>query len=193
MEDIKLLVLDNYDSFTYNLVNYLRELTDMNHIDVFRNDEISLEKVGEYDKILISPGPGIPVEAGITLDLIKRWSAEKSILGVCLGCQAIAESFGGGIYNLDRVYHGVSTYMKVEDSGDRLFNGIPEHFTAGRYHSWVIKEDMLPDEIKITARDEEGMIMAVSHKEFDLKGVQFHPESVLTRYGKQMIANWLDI
>ncbi len=190
---MKIMVLDNYDSFTYNLVNYLRELTNKEKIDVYRNDKISVEEVGKYDKILISPGPGVPVEAGITIEMIQRWAPEKSILGVCLGCQAIAESYGGSIYNLDRVYHGVSTYMKVEDPDDKLFMDIPEHFTAGRYHSWVIKEDDLPGEIKITARDEEGMIMAVSHEKYDLRGVQFHPESVLTRYGKQMIANWLGV
>lgn len=190
---MKIMVLDNYDSFTYNLVNYLRELTNRERIDVFRNDKISIEEVGNYDKILISPGPGVPKDAGITIDLIRKWSPEKSILGVCLGCQAIAESFGGEIYNLDRVYHGVSTYMKVMDKDDSLFRDVPENFTAGRYHSWVIKEDKLPEQIKITARDEEGMIMAVAHREYDLKGVQFHPESVLTRYGKQMIANWLGL
>ena len=189
---MKILVIDNYDSFTYNLVNYLRELSGV-EIDVYRNDKIDIEEVGKYDKILISPGPGVPVDAGITIDLIKRWAPEKSILGVCLGCQAIAESFGGEIFNLDRVYHGVATYMNVTDESDRIFREIPESFTAGRYHSWVITEDKLPPEIKITARDEEGMIMAVSHEKYDLKGVQFHPESVLTRYGKQMIANWLDL
>lgn len=190
---MKIMVLDNYDSFTYNLVNYLRELTNSEKIDVYRNDQISISEVGNYDKILISPGPGVPSEAGITLDLIRKWAPLKSILGVCLGCQAIAESYGGRIYNLDRVYHGVSTYMKVEDKGDRLFQEVPEHFTAGRYHSWVIDEKLLPEEIMVTARDEEGMVMAVSHREYDLKGVQFHPESVLTRYGKQLIANWLGV
>lgn len=189
---MKILVLDNYDSFTYNLVSYLREITDMG-ISVFRNDKISIDEAGNYDKIVISPGPGVPKDAGITLELIRRWAPERSILGVCLGCQAIAESFGGEIFNLSRVYHGVSTYMHVIDKEDRLFNGIPESFTAGRYHSWVINEDKLPKKIKITARDEEGMIMAVAHEDYDLKGVQFHPESVLTRYGRQMIMNWLGV
>ena len=189
---MKILVIDNYDSFTYNLVNYLRELSGL-EIDVFRNDKIKLDEVGKYDKILISPGPGVPNEAGITIDLIKRWAPEKSILGVCLGCQAIAESYGGEIFNLENVYHGIATNMIVSDSSDRLFKEIPENFMAGRYHSWVIKEESLPSDIKITARDEKGMIMAVSHKEYDLKGVQFHPESVLTKHGKQMIANWLDM
>lgn len=189
---MKILVLDNYDSFTYNLVTYLKEITDQKLI-VYRNDEITVEDVHEFDKIVISPGPGVPRDAGITIDLIKRWAPEKSILGVCLGCQAIAESFGGEILNLSRVYHGVSTYMKVIDTNDRLYNGVPESFTAGRYHSWVVKEDSLPEELVITARDEEGTIMGLMHKEYDLRGVQFHPESVLTRYGRQMIMNWLNV
>lgn len=189
---MKILVIDNYDSFTYILVNYLRELSGL-EVDVFRNDKISLEEVGKYDKILISPGPGVPTEAGIIIDLIKKWAPEKSILGVCLGCQAIAESYGGEIFNLESVYHGIATNMIVNEPSDRLFRDIPENFMAGRYHSWVIKEENLPDEIMVTARDDKGMIMAVSHKEFDLKGVQFHPESVLTKDGKKMIANWLDM
>jgi len=188
---MKILVIDNYDSFTYNLVTYLKEITGQ-EISVFRNDKISLKDVGNYDKIVLSPGPGIPKDAGITINVIKRWAPEKSILGVCLGCQAIAESYGGEILNLPRVFHGVATYMKVIDEDERIFKGISCNFTAGRYHSWVINEARLPEEIKITARDEEGMIMAVSHKEYDLKGVQFHPESVLTRYGRQMIMNWLE-
>ncbi|MCK4920866.1 MAG: aminodeoxychorismate/anthranilate synthase component II [Bacteroidales bacterium] len=189
---MKILVIDNYDSFTYILVNYLRELSGL-EIDVFRNDKIDLDEIGKYDKILISPGPGVPHEAGITIDLIKRWAPQKSILGVCLGCQAIAESYGGEIFNLESVYHGVATNMSVKDSSDRLFREIPENFLAGRYHSWVIKEENLPSDIKITARDDKGLIMAVTHKKYDLKGVQFHPESVLTKHGKKMIANWLDI
>ena len=187
---MKILVIDNYDSFTYNIVSYLKEITGQD-IPVYRNDKIDLEDVGDYDKIVLSPGPGVPKNAGISIDLIKRWAPEKSILGVCLGCQAIAESYGGEIYNLKNVFHGVATYMRVTDENEKLFSGIPENFTAGRYHSWVINEEKLPPEIKITARDNEGVIMAVSHNEYDLKGVQFHPESVLTRYGKQMLTNWL--
>lgn len=189
---MNILVIDNYDSFTYNLVSYLKELTQQ-EIAVFRNDKIGLEEIGKYDKIVISPGPGVPRDAGISLDLIRRWGPEKSILGVCLGCQAIAESHGGSLLNLSQVYHGVSTYMKITDDSDRLFNGISDNFTAGRYHSWVINEDDLPEVLKVTARDEEGMIMAISHREYDLKGVQFHPESVLTRYGRQMMMNWLGL
>jgi anthranilate synthase component II len=189
---MKILVIDNYDSFTYNLVHYIKELT-LKPVDVFRNDQISIDDVSRYDKILISPGPGLPDDAGITKEMIKKYAPLKSIFGVCLGCQAIAEVYGGSLLNLPKVFHGVATYMKVTDQDDRVFTGIPESFTAGRYHSWVINEDTLPSELQVTARDEDGMIMAVSHKEFDLKGVQFHPESVLTRYGKQMLANWLNI
>ncbi len=188
---MKIMVLDNYDSFTYNLVHYLKELTG-EQVDVFRNDRITPEQARAYDKIIISPGPGLPSDAGITLDLIRYLAPEKSILGVCLGCQAIAESYGGSLINLRQVFHGVATFMKVTDENERLFSGIPESFTAGRYHSWVIREDDLPAELHVTARDDEGMIMAVSHSSFDLRGVQFHPESVLTRYGKQMMVNWLE-
>jgi anthranilate synthase component 2 len=187
----KLLVLDNYDSFTYNLVHILRELTSAD-VDVFRNDEISLEKVAEYDRIVISPGPGVPDSAGITKELIRKYAPTKSILGVCLGCQAIAEVYGGSLTNLDQVYHGVATYMKVIDENDRLFNEIPKEFTAGRYHSWVVNEFDLPAELKITCIDEKNMIMGLSHVKYDLKGVKFHPESVLTRYGKKMLENWVE-
>ena len=189
---MKIMVLDNYDSFTYNLVHYLKELT-LQTVDVFRNDEIGLEQIAAYDKILISPGPGLPDSAGITKDLIRNYAPLKSILGVCLGCQAIAEVYGGSLLNLTSVFHGIATYMEITDQNERIFNGIPDHFTAGRYHSWVINEETLPDVLTITARDEERLIMAISHNEYDLKGVQFHPESVLTRYGKQMLANWLGI
>ena len=189
---MKILVLDNYDSFTYNLVHYLKDISKM-PVDVVRNDKIDIEKVGEYDKILISPGPGVPVDAGISIELIKRWAPEKSIFGVCLGCQAIAEAYGGTIRNLERVFHGVATYMRVTDRDERIFIDVPENFTAGRYHSWVINEQDLPVEIKVTARDNQDQIMAVTHADFDLKGVQFHPESVLTRYGKNMITNWLNL
>ena len=189
---MKLLVLDNYDSFTYNLVHILKELT-AGPVDVFRNDEISLEKVSKYDKIVISPGPGLPDSAGITKELIREYAPTKSILGVCLGCQAIAEAYGGSLTNLDKVYHGVATYMKVLDENDRLFRDIPTDFTAGRYHSWVVNDFDLPAELKITCVDENNMIMALRHVNYDLKGVQFHPESVLTRYGKQMLLNWLEV
>ena len=187
---MKIMVLDNYDSFTYNLVHLLKELTG-EQVDVHRNDEISLDNVGKYDKIVISPGPGVPDEAGITKQLIGHFAPSKSILGVCLGCQAIAEVFGGNLINLDRVFHGVKTEILVMDKTDRLFRDIPARFDAGRYHSWIVSEKNLPSDLRITARDNDGMIMALTHSTYDVKGVQFHPESVLTGYGKQILLNWL--
>jgi anthranilate synthase component II len=188
---MKIMVLDNYDSFTYNLVHILKELTG-DPVDVYRNDEISLEDVSGYDKIVISPGPGIPDEAGITKKLIGHFAPSKSILGVCLGCQAIAETFGGSLINLDRVFHGVKTDISVTDNDENLFRNVPSGFAAGRYHSWVVNEQDLPSCLKVTAKDNEGMIMALSHVEYDVKGVQFHPESVMTDYGKKILQNWLD-
>jgi len=188
---MKILVIDNYDSFTYNLVHYLKELSGR-EVDVFRNDMISVEKAAEYDRILISPGPGVPKDAGISMKLIKELGAKKKIFGVCLGCQSIAEVYGGSIRNLDQVFHGVATYMKVLDQDETIFSGVPESFTAGRYHSWVVNKNDLPECLTVTAEDSEGQIMAISHKDYNVKGVQFHPESVLTRYGKQMIMNWLE-
>jgi len=189
---MKILVLDNYDSFTYNLIHYVKELTDST-VDVFRNDKIALENVGQYDKILLSPGPGIPKEAGILLDVIKTYAPTKSILGVCLGHQAIAEAFGGEIYNLPNVYHGVETKMKVMDTNEPLFKNVPEVFVAGRYHSWNVVNTNLPDCFNITVEDTEGIIMGITHKEYNVRGVQFHPESVLTPDGKTMIENWLKV
>jgi anthranilate synthase component II len=188
---MKILVIDNYDSFTYNLVHYLKEISG-EEVDVYRNDKISIEDAANYDKILISPGPGIPNDAGITLKLIEKLGDSKSILGICLGCQAIAEVYGGKIINLDKVYHGVATHMKVLDQDERLFSGIPESFTAGRYHSWVVDRESLPESLILTAEDDEGQVMGVSHVKYKVKGLQFHPESVLTPYGKQMIHNWLE-
>lgn len=189
---MKILVLDNYDSFTYNLVHILNELT-KGTIDVFRNDEITLKEIDKYDKVLISPGPGVPDQAGITKEMIAHYAPSKSILGVCLGCQAIAEVFGGSLINLDTVYHGVETKIIVIDNNEKLFTDIPLTFTAGRYHSWVVSGKGLPPEMKITATDEEGSIMALSHRLFDVRGVQFHPESIMTRVGKQILQNWLNI
>ena len=186
----KILVLDNYDSFTYNLVHILKELTS-GDVDVFRNDEISIDDVDAYDRIVISPGPGVPDSAGITKELIRRYAPTKSILGVCLGCQAIAEVYGGSLTNLDQVYHGVATFMKVVDENERLFKEVPKEFTAGRYHSWVVNDYDLPAELKITCVDEKNMIMGLRHVKYNLRGVQFHPESVLTRYGKLMLENWV--
>ncbi|HYX06487.1 MAG TPA: aminodeoxychorismate/anthranilate synthase component II [Bacteroidales bacterium] len=188
----KILVFDNYDSFTYNLV-HLVELITGTGVDVFRNDEIGLDQIGRYEKIILSPGPGIPDEAGLLKELIKQYGASKSILGVCLGHQAIAEVFGGKLLNLDSVYHGVATPVYVKKPDESLFKGLPENFSAGRYHSWIVDKDSLPDCFDLTAEDATGQIMGISHKQYDLKGVQFHPESVLTSYGREILANWLGI
>ncbi len=188
---MKILVLDNYDSFTYNLVQYIERVV-KHPVEVRRNDRITLEEAAEYEKILISPGPGIPVEAGITLDLIREYAPSRSILGVCLGHQAIGEAFGGSIKNLDTVYHGVSGEMKQIITGDYLFEEVPGVFEAGRYHSWVVERDDLPDELEVTVENDEGFIMALRHREYDVRGVQFHPESVLTEYGGRMILNWIN-
>ncbi|MBE9518296.1 MAG: aminodeoxychorismate/anthranilate synthase component II [Bacteroidetes bacterium] len=188
---MKILVLDNYDSFTYNLVQYIERVL-KRAIDVKRNDQISLEELAIYDKILISPGPGIPSEAGICLDLIKEYGPSKSILGVCLGHQAIAEAYGGSITNLSTVYHGVTGQMKQLLDDEYLFSGVPTEFDAGRYHSWVVEHDTLPRDLEITVENDEGYIMAIRHREHDVRGVQFHPESVLTEYGGMMILNWIN-
>jgi len=188
----KILVLDNYDSFTYNLIHYLKELSN-DSVTVFRNDCIALDDVTQYDKILLSPGPGIPSEAGIMPELVKRYASTKSILGVCLGQQCIAEVFGGKIYNLDSVYHGIETTITIIDAYEPLFKGLPNKITAGRYHSWNVSHEGLPTCIKVTAVDDDGLIMAISHKTLDVRGVQFHPESILTPMGKTIIKNWLDI
>ena len=188
---MKILVIDNYDSFTYNLVQYIERVI-KRPVDVYRNDKISLDEVNSYDKILISPGPGIPEEAGICLDLIRRYGATKSILGVCLGHQAIAQAFGGSIVNLTKVYHGVVGSMSQVVSGDYLFEGIPVDFDAGRYHSWVVEPETLPPDLEVTVENNEGYIMAIRHREYDVRGVQFHPESVLTEFGGKMVLNWVN-
>ena len=187
---MKILVFDNYDSFTYNLVQYLEKVSPVK-VDVFRNDKISLEEIGKYDKILLSPGPGVPSEAGLLLDVIKKYAPTKSILGVCLGQQAIGEVFGGKLVNLDSVYHGVATEMEVVKE-DVLFKGLPKKFKAGRYHSWVVDEKSFPNELEITCKDENGYVMGLRHKKFDVRGVQFHPESILTEHGLEMIRNWIE-
>jgi len=188
---MKILVLDNYDSFTYNLVQYIERVL-KTPVDVKRNDQITLKEIAVYDKILISPGPGIPEEAGISLDLVREYGATKSILGVCLGHQAIAEAYGGSIKNLSTVYHGVVGQMSQVVAEEYLFEGIPVDFDAGRYHSWVVEHETLPEELEITVENDEGFIMAIRHKKYDVRGVQFHPESVLTEYGGRMILNWLN-
>lgn len=190
---MKILIFDNYDSFTYNLVHMVEKLLHQK-VDVFRNDQITMEKVNEYDKIILSPGPGIPSEAGLLLPLIKEFAPSKSILGVCLGHQAIGEAFGGTLINLDTVFHGVATPVSLNKGGDdKLFHELPEIIEAGRYHSWIISNENFPKELEVTARDQNGYIMALKHRELDVRGVQFHPESVLTPLGETIISNWLGI
>ena len=189
---MKILVLDNYDSFTYNLVHIIRELGYDNQMDIFRNDKISLEAVNQYDKILLSPGPGIPSEAGIMMDLIKTYAPSKSILGICLGHQGIAEAFHAQLYNMPTVLHGIANRNLLEPGhGEYMFEGLPNSFMACRYHSWAVQPDSVPDELIITARDEKGEVMGLRHREYDVKGLQFHPESVLTEHGIRMLSNWL--
>jgi anthranilate synthase component 2 len=194
---MKILVFDNYDSFTYNLVHLVEKIT-QEKVDVFRNDEINLEAVNAYDKIILSPGPGIPSEAGLLLPLIKQYAATKSILGVCLGHQAIGEAFGGTLTNLSKVYHGVATPItKVagvshpKRVAHPVLEGLAETIEVGRYHSWIVNEDNFPTDLEVTARDDNGYIMALQHKTYDVQGVQFHPESVLTPDGETILRNWL--
>jgi anthranilate synthase component II len=187
---MKILVFDNYDSFTYNLVHLVEKILH-EKVDVYRNDKIGLEKVKEYDKIILSPGPGIPEEAGLMLSLIKEYATTKSILGVCLGHQAIGEAFGGKLVNLSTVYHGVATNCNLSTVNCRLFTGMPQTFEVGRYHSWIVSDENFPEELEVTARDDNNYIMALQHKKYDVQGVQFHPESVLTPDGEKIMRNWL--
>ena len=212
IEVAKILVFDNYDSFTYNLVHLVEKIIH-ERVDVYRNDQIPLEKVKDYDKIILSPGPGIPEEAGLLLPLIKEYASSKSILGVCLGHQAIGEAFGGKLVNLSSVYHGVATKIKQVPSAmvngelsineqsnspltihhsQKVFAGLPQELEVGRYHSWVVSRENFPDELEITAEDDNGYIMALQHKTYDVQGVQFHPESVLTPDGEKLMRNWLN-
>ncbi len=223
----RILVFDNYDSFTYNLVHLVEKILHQK-VEVYRNDQIQLEKVKEYDKIILSPGPGLPEEAGLLLPLVREYASRKSILGVCLGHQAIGEAFGGKLINLSTVYHGVATPVRIVSRqsvpnafgsnqqsavgsrqspvGDshssrllagtihdsrNLFEGLPEEFEAGRYHSWIISDEDFPEELEVTARDDNNYIMALQHKTYDVQGVQFHPESVLTPMGEKIMRNWL--
>lgn len=184
----KVLVIDNYDSFTYNLVHYLEDLDC--EVTVKRNDKLTIEEVDAYDKIVLSPGPGIPDEAGLLKEIIATYAASKSILGVCLGQQAIAEVFGGTLENLETVFHGVSTKVSVTATDEVLFNGLDNSFDVGRYHSWVVSTN-LPDTLEATSFDDNGQIMSLRHKLYDVKGVQYHPESVLTPDGKKILENWV--
>jgi len=187
---MKILVFDNYDSFTYNLVHAVKKLG-YHDLEVHRNDQIALDDIARFDKIILSPGPGVPSESGILLELIRTYAPSKSILGVCLGEQAIAEAFGGTLINLPEVHHGVTSEIDVIEE-DVLFDSLPSKLIVGRYHSWAAERDTLPDCLKITAVDEAGMIMALAHREYDVRGVQFHPESVLTPHGETMLKNWLE-
>lgn len=184
----KVLVIDNYDSFTFNLVHYIQSFD--YDVTVYRNDRFDLQDVEQFDKIVLSPGPGIPDEAGLLKEVIRRFAAEKSILGICLGLQAIGEVFGGTLHNLDKVFHGVATRAKVVVDDEKLFEGLEKEFMVGRYHSWVLQNNV-PDFLEVTAVDDENQIMALRHKTYDLRAVQFHPESVLTPNGKTIIGNWL--
>lgn len=185
----KVLVIDNYDSFTYNLVHLVNELG--REVEVWRNDKFDLADVDQFDQIILSPGPGIPEEAGLLLDVIKTYAPTKSIFGVCLGQQAIAEAFGGTLLNLGRPMHGIATPITVADKEELLFKDCPETINVGRYHSWVVNAEDLPDCLMVTATDADAEIMALRHKTLNVRGVQFHPESVLTEYGKEMMENWL--
>ncbi|WP_348800263.1 anthranilate synthase component II [Flavobacterium adhaerens] len=185
----KILVIDNYDSFTYNLVHYLEDLDC--EVTVYRNDEFEIDEIAHFDKILLSPGPGIPDEAGLLKPVIAKYGATKSILGVCLGQQAIGEVYGGTLANLDKVYHGVATKVKTSVKDEHLFDGLENEFEVGRYHSWVVNAD-LPEALEATSFDENGQVMSLRHKTYDVRGVQFHPESVLTPNGKKMLENWVN-
>ncbi len=192
MNTKKILILDNYDSFTYNLVHYV-EANSGYEVDVFRNDEITLKAVDSYTTIILSPGPGLPKDAGILKELIKMYAPTKKILGVCLGMQAIGEVFGGTLVNLNNVFHGVSTPLNVLDEDDLLFKNLPNTFDIGRYHSWVIDNKGFPEELKITSVEENKQIMSLKHFDYKVYGVQFHPESILTEHGKEIITNFLSI
>ncbi len=184
------LVIDNYDSFTYNLVHCIRKQSEA-PVDVYRNDQISLDEVKAYERIILSPGPGLPDEAGITKSIVKKYGPTKRILGVCLGHQAIAEIYGCNLYNMDTVLHGIETPIYLTENPDYLFKDLPKQFNGGRYHSWMVDKQSLPPELKITSVDGTGEIMSISHITHDVKGIQFHPESILTVYGELMLYNWL--
>jgi anthranilate synthase component 2 len=185
----KVLVIDNYDSFTYNLVHYLEDLDC--EVTVYRNDEFELDEVKNFDKILLSPGPGIPDEAGLLKEVIKTYATTKSILGICLGQQAIAEIFGGSLLNLEKVYHGVATNVTILVENEKLFESLNKQIEVGRYHSWVVDTKNFPEVLEITSVDDNGQIMSLRHKTLDVRGVQFHPESILTPFGKKILENWV--
>ena len=185
---MKILLVDNYDSFTYNLAHIIEQYCDL---DVIRNDKISINDIDKYDKIIISPGPGLPSDSPILNQIITKFYKSKSILGICLGHQAIAESFGSKLINLDEVYHGVAIETKITDSNSIIYNNIPNNFKSGRYHSWVVLDETLSNELKITATDKNDNIMSLQHKEYDVCGIQYHPESILTPEGEAILRNWI--
>jgi anthranilate synthase component 2 len=185
----RVLIIDNYDSFTYNLVHYLEDLNA--EVTVFRNDEFDLHEIQPFNKILLSPGPGIPDEAGLLKDVIKTFASTKSILGICLGHQAIAEVFNSSLINLESPLHGISSKVKILNKTENLFDTLPDVFEVGHYHSWVINPETISDELLVTSVDINNRIMSLSHIEFDVKGIQFHPESILTPFGKTILQNWL--
>lgn len=187
----RIVVIDNYDSFTYNLVHLIHECG--LNATVWRNDQFRLEDIEPFDHVLLSPGPGVPAEAGLLLDVIQQYGATKKILGICLGLQAIAEVYGGRLYNLDKPVHGTATPVVVLDRSEPLFSALPDRFKVGRYHSWAVDPAGVPDVLTVTAVDEKGTIMALTHKELSVRGVQFHPESIMTEFGKEMMLNWLNI
>jgi anthranilate synthase component II len=187
---MKILVLDNYDSFTYNLVHIIRALG--HPMDIYRNDKISLEEVKKYDKILLSPGPGIPDEAGIMKALVTEYGPTKSILGICLGHQGIAEVYGAKLFNIPKVLHGVTSTGMVKDRGEYLFDKVSDSFQATHYHSWAVLPDSIPSDLIVTAVNEEGLVMGLRHVQYDVKGLQFHPESIMTPEGPRMIENWIN-
>ena len=188
----KILVFDNYDSFTYNLVHLVEKIT-CQKVDIFRNDAIDINAIDKYDKIILSPGPGLPAEAGILLSVIKKYAPQKSLLGVCLGHQAIAQAFGASLINLNTVYHGMATTIKPVVKNARLLKGLGTDIEVGRYHSWVVSQDNFTQDLQVTAVDDNNYIMALQHKIYDVQGVQFHPESVLSPKGEQVLKNWLDV
>jgi anthranilate synthase component 2 len=187
-----ILIIDNYDSFTYNLVHYVEENPNFK-VDVFRNDKININTIKNYDTIILSPGPGLPKDAGILKAIIQKYASSKKILGVCLGMQAIGEVFGGQLSNLKQVYHGVATPITITNEQDPIFKNLPKTINVGRYHSWIVSHDNFPEELEVTSVEENGQIMSLKHEEYKVFGVQFHPESILTEHGKKMINNFLSI
>lgn len=186
---MKILVIDNYDSFTFNLVHIIRALG--HPMDIFRNDKITVEEVKQYDKILLSPGPGIPDEAGIMKAVVKEYGPSKSILGICLGHQGIGEVYGAALFNIPKVLHGVTSTVEVTDDDEYLFKGVTKTFQGTHYHSWAVRAESITPELKVTAVNDEGLVMGLRHTKYDVKGLQFHPESIMTPEGPKMIANWL--